>query len=779
VGVLAAGVWPVHAQLSAAPVAVAVAASQPQPAGPSTLEAQDIRGRFDQETVATGEVEFRRGPLRIKADRLTYTGSSSQAHATGGVDVLHGGNRYQGPELLLNVESYTGYFLKPHYYFAKRGAGGDAERWDFIDSERGRGTTVTYSSCPRDGDKTPAWQLTADHLSIDFEHNNGVAEGAVLRFYGVPILAGPTLSFPVTSARRSGWLAPSLGLDTKAGFQVAAPYYWNIAPNYDATLTPTYAAKRGLGLQTELRYLRETDQGTFNQYTLPHDKLFGSDRNSSQWLHEGSAGGWVFYNVDATRVSDDDYWKDFTRNRISITPRLLPGHAEISSRWGAWTPYASVHRWQVLQDSDTTQSVLESPYDRYPQLGVRTVQQPLGGGLNMALEFEFNRFVNPEGYRASPPFPATPPATTPLPAAPRSTGSRAHALASLSWLWATPSWRIEPRLSLNTATYALDQPLTTGAYAGQRYASRTIPSYSLDSAWTFERDTLWLGREVRQTLEPRVAYVKTPFREQAGLPRFDSALKDFSVDSIYTDNAFSGIDRVSDAHQITTGVTSRVLGAKTGAEVMRFGMAQRFALQDQRITEKDDNQPVTQSLSDVLLFGSSSLTPRWSLNAAVQYSYDQGHVERSVLGARYTPGPFRVLNLAYRLKHGESEQVDLSWQWPLYGHSRSAARNLSGTSCAGAWYTAGRINYSLRESRVTDSVLGLEYDAGCWVGRMVGKRLSTGLSTATTQIGLEIEFIGLSRLGTNNPLKVLKDNVPGYRLLRDDPAAPAAIPTPP
>jgi LPS-assembly protein len=292
-----------------------------------------------------------------------------------------------------------------------------------------------------------------------------------------------------------------------------------------------------------------------------------------------------------------------------------------------------------------------------------------------------------------------------------------------------------------------------------------------------ERDAGWFGKAFRQTLEPRLYYLNTPYHDQSILPNFDAAAKDFNLESIYTDNAFSGIDRVSDANQLTAGVTTRLLDPTTGAEALRLGVAQRFLFQDQRITP--DGTPYTSRFSDLLLFGSSSLIDKWTFDTSLQYNSDIQRTVRSILGARFSPGPFRTVSATYRYTRDETEQIELGWQWPLYGPTppeRSSAalgvRNSgSGSSCGGSWYTVGRINYSTRDSRITDSIVGAEYDAGCWIGRIVVERLSTGTSDATTRLLFQLELVGLSKIGSS-PLQVLKDNVPGYRLLREDRAAP-------
>ena len=744
---------------------------QPPPRGeaakqlPTILLARELRGRPDLETVAEGDAELRRGGMVIRADRLSYEPPDDLAQARGNVRIARDGNVFSGPELQLKVQRFEGFFVNPTYYFGQVGAGGVAERLDFLGEQRAVATRATYSSCRPDdidGSGAPAWLLTTDRVKLDFDANEGIAEGAVLRFLGVPILAAPVLSFPLTDARKSGWLPPSINIDSKSGLQISVPYYWNLAPNRDATLTPTFSSRRSLGLDSEFRYLEPRYSGSTSLNLLPNDRITGRSRYAANVIHDADLVGDTRLQLNALRVSDDDYWKDFSRSVPSITPRLLASDLLVSRPFGAWTTYARVQKWQLLQSLDAP---VAAPYERVPQVGARTTFR-IGSGFKAGFEGEFNRFANPDNLAAVD--------------RQRVTGLRLHALGSLALPFVTPGWSVTPRLSFNAASYALDSPLTSGRFAGRSRVSRVIPSVSLDSTWVFERDTRWFGQAMRQTLEPRVLYVNTPFREQSGLPNFDAAAKDFNFESIYSDNAFSGVDRVSDAHQLTAGVTTRVLDPLTGAEALRLGVVQRFLFRDQRITP--DGQPFTQRFSDVLLLASTRLVKHWTLDASVQYSPNAGRTARSIVGARYSPGPFRTVNATYRLAPGGGEQVELGWQWPVYGPAVGNAPPLVGSSnpsCRGTWYSVGRINYSTSDSRVTDSVLGLEYDAGCWIGRVVAERLSTGRSEATTRLLLQLELVGLSRLGSN-PLQVLKDNIPGYRLLRDrpPPSAPSAPGTP-
>ena len=714
---------------------------------PIILQAREMRGRPDLDAEATGDVEFRRGSVVIRSDRLTYDQAEDLARATGNVVVSREGNVFFGPELQLRVERFEGFFRSPTYRFERTDAGGKATLIEFLDEHRAVAIDATYSSCSPD-DPDPPWILKAGRIETDRETSTGIARDAVLRFYGVPILASPVLSFPLNDERRSGFLPPSIGLDSRSGFQAAIPYYWNIAPNRDATITVLASTKRGPAVDAEFRYLQPAYSGDVELRLLPNDRQYdGHSRHAFRFIHEGLLPGDIYAQARVMRVSDDDYWKDFPGDRRSPTPRLLQQDVQLYRPFGDWSTYARVQRWQVLQTVDPTTRIDPPPYERLPQVGTRYAA-PWLGGVEVGFEGEFNRFANPDDHYLGS----------------RLTGDRFHALGSISRPFYSPGWTVVPKVSFNAASYSVDQPLPDG----KRSASRVIPTVSVDSAWALERDTQIFGKSFRETLEPRLFYVNTPFRRQDDLPNFDAFGKDFNFDSIFTENTFSGIDRVSDSHQLSAGLTSRLVDPQTGVEALRLGIVQRYLFNDQNVTP--DGQPLTRRFSDVLVLGSTSLVRNWTFDAQAQYNPDSNQIIRSVVGFRYSPGTYRTLNMNYRLSRGLSEQVEVGWQWPVYGRPRAGEggdRSANGRGCSGALYSVGRINYSTRDRRLTDSLVGLEYDAGCWIGRVIVERLSAGRDEATTRLLVQLELVGLSRLGSN-PLRVLRDNVPGYQLLRDE-----------
>ncbi|MBI5271195.1 MAG: LPS-assembly protein LptD [Burkholderiales bacterium] len=742
--------------------AQAAAPAAPVAPLPVELTANDVRSTLDGEAVAEGEVLLRQGAMHLSADLLRYHASTQWARASGQVQLRREGDLFTGTEAEVNLATRAGSVRHPTYHFARTGAGGQAERIDFSGERRLTAIKADYTSCPREqaaGDEMgpppqPDWLLSADRLELDFERNEGVAHGAVLQFLGVPILAAPAISFPATDERKSGWLPPALDSDTRGGISLAVPYYWNLAPNYDLITTPSVATRRGFGLEAELRYLQPADEGRLDVHTVPHDRVAAAGREtrySVDWAHVGTLAQDWRYAARVMRASDDEYWKDFSNQLPSLTRRLLPQGASLERRWWLGRDsrldfYARTQAWQVLQDEAT----ILPPYERVPQVGLRSEG---GAGLRWEVEAEANRFERADTLAGDT----------------RSDGARVHLQGALyrpfdeGWGWFTP------RLSFNAAGYRTDQPMSDG----RRDASRVIPTASADAGLRFDRASTLFDRDLRQTLEPRLHYVNTPWRDQGALPLFDTAASDFNAVSIYADNPFSGVDRIADTHQVTLGATSRWVERGSGVERLRLGVAQRFLFRDQRLTP--EGVEGDKRVSDLLLFGSGSLFQSWVFDGTVQYNAVVDRPVRSIVSARWQPEPFHTLSGTYRYARGLSEQFELGWQWPLY---RGAPR---ANGCGGTLYGVGRVNFSMRESRVTDSLAGLEYDAGCWIGRFVVQRVSTSLDEATTRWMLQLELVGLSRLG-GNPLKVLKDNIPGYRLLRDDadePASRLASPTTP
>ena len=723
---------------------------------PVFLSGRSLSVRPDLELELGGEVELRRADTVLRADHLDYDQARDLARARGNVRINQGGNVYVGPALDLRVDAFEGKFEQPTYRLLANDAHGEAERIDFLDDKRAVVRNATFTTCQRQPgpDWLPDWLLRAATLRFDTEEETAEAEDATLNFKGVNLVGVSSVTFPLTDKRKSGLLAPTFGVDSISGTEVTVPYYWNIAPNRDATLYPTLMSKRGVNYGGEFRYLESSYSGRLRADYMPGDLLRERDRWGWSYQHMGLldngtyTGGSLGLNLNLNRVSDDDYWRDFPRATTSLTQRLLANDASLNWGRGYYSATLRALQWQTLQDP---LAPITPPYDRLPQVTGRYLQ-PDAGGFELGMEVDYTDFQSNRLLTGQP------------------NAQRSYLRGQVSYPLVGAAGFVVPKLQLHAASYNFDAAL---ASTGQWQAARSVPTFSLDNGLVFERDASYFGNAFRQTLEPRLYYVYTPYVEQNHLPNYDSGLMDFNFASIYTENAFVGNDRISDNNLLTAGVSSRLLDPDSGAEIVRLGIAQRFRYTDQRVT-LPGGTPSPAGLSDILLGGGLTIDPRWYLDTVVQYNPTTQKSIRSTVSARYNPSNYRVVNLAYRFQRDLSEQVDIGWQWPindLWGDKGEDLGPGRGQG-AGRWYSVGRLNYSLQDSVLVDSVLGFEYDAGCWLGRVVVERLKTGLVSSTQRIMFQIEFVGFSRLGID-PLQSLQRNIPRYQYLREQVSPPS------
>ena len=727
---------------------------------PTFVFGDAISGRTDIETVVEGNAELRQGPTAIKADRLEYYQPDDTVKARGNVHISASGNQFRGPELEFKIDAFEGYFKDPTYRFLSNGGNGTASRIDFVGDKRLIARNASFTTCERNDETTwePAWVLTGSSFKFDLDQEVGEATGAVLRFKGIPILAGPTISFPLSNKRKSGLLPPTFNVDSTSGVMVSQPYYFNIAPNRDATLTPTIMSKRGLDLGGEYRYLDAGYSGRLRGNYTPSDLLRQRDRWSFSAQHVGTfytgipAIGNLGLNLNLNRVSDNDYWRDFPRSSTSLTQRLLTSDASASWGRGYFSTTVRALKFQTLQDP---LSVIVPPYDRLPQVtaAYTRVNVPIAGfnGFDYSVNGDFTRFSADKLLTLQP------------------NSDRAVTIAKISRPWISPGFYVTPKLQVQATTYRFDSPLVNG----QLSSSRVVPTFSLDSGLQYERSASLFGRSFTQTLEPRAFYVRTPFRDQSALPNYDSGLNDFNFATIFTENAFVGNDRISDANLLTLGVTSRLLDPDTGAEAVRVGVAQRLRFSDQKVT-LPGALPVTDRISDLLFGTTINWVPQWAVDSTVQYNPKLKTSERSSFGVRYNPGPYRVVSAALRRQLGISNAVDVGWQWPINdlwgdkGKDLGPGRGQGG----GRYYSVGRLNYSFQDKKLVDAIVGVEYDGCCYIGRVVLQRSQNGTGTSNTRILFQLELVGFSRLGVN-PLDTLKQNIPRYQLLRDQVSPPS------
>jgi LPS-assembly protein len=680
---------------------------------PTTLGAERMTGRPEHDVILERDAEIIRGQTILNADRATYNIIEDEVQASGNVRMKRFGDRYTGEELRLKLDTGKGYVLKPTYRLELNKAQGKAERIDFEARDRARVSEGTYSTCEG---PDPDWYLEANTLNLDTGRDIGTASTSIVYFKGVPILGTPYMSFPLSDARKSGFLPPTVGTTNKGGLELTVPYYFNIAPNRDLTVYPKIISQRGLQLGAQGRYLGETFAGETRVESLVNDRLSKSDRYAISSTHRQTFAPGLTFSSDLNAASDDNYPNDFPTSLTTARQRLLLRDMNLGYAGSFWTAAARASNYQVLQDP---LSHIDPPYARLPQLTFNAARQDVKG-FDWSVASEATRFWHPDSVRFV-------------------SGDRVVVNPRISYPTIRPGYFLTPSFSVHAATYSIDNP----APGAPSTLTRVLPTLSADSGLIFERDTSFFGNPATQTFEPRLFYVYTPFRDQTQLPNFDTGLADFNFSQAFSENRFSGHDRISDANQLTAAVTSRFIES-SGTERMRFALAQRFYFNDQRVVAASN-----ETRSDMLLAIGGQVTSSISIDTNVQYSQSLRTVSRSSYGVRYQPGQKKVLNLQYRRDLlAALELVDVSGQWPI----------------ASRWYAVGRVNYSLLDKKVAEGLLGMEYKADCWVFRVVGQRLPTATGVVTTALFFQLELNGLSKLGSN-PIEVLRSSIPGYQLV--------------
>jgi len=682
---------------------------------PIFVEADRIQGTQGLDLEADGNVVLRRRGEALFADQLRYLFQTSDVTAVGNVRVDRLGDIITGDRAEFNLKTESGYIDKPTYRFRQIHAHGQADKLIIKDRDRSVAVRATYTNCNVGSDD---WYMKVQRLDIDRLRDVGVAHDATLYFEHVPILYTPWMDFPISSGRKSGFLPPTWGTSSSTGFEFLLPYYWNIQPNMDYTIAPRVMAKRGVMLDNEYRYLQPDFKGQLQADFLPDDRVTGSSRWFVSLLHEQTLGRGLTGGLNLQRVSDTSYFADFSSQVAVTSQTALPQQGWLRYEGGWWSVYALAQQFQNLQPA-----TISTPYAQFPQVTLVASQENIKG-FDPAFLGQVVNFQQPALL----------------------SGVRQIYYPWVSYPWRTPLFYVTPKIGLNYTHYNFPgsdvQPET-----------RTLPILSVDSGMSFERQTFVGGREFTQTLEPRLYYVYIPFRDQTQLPIFDTSLKDFDFTSIFSENIFSGGDRINNANQVTAAAITRMINPATGVEQWRALIGQRYYFQPQEVTLASTlpTTPVpnvgtiTSSRSDLLAGFSGKFRPTWSLDTFLDYGVAPSQTQRFDVAVRNQPEPGKVLNLSYRYTRDFVDQVDISGQWPL---SRR-------------WAGVFRWNYSLQPASPLEALAGLEYNHDCWAARFVFHRFLTATQQWSNALFFQLELTGLSRLGTN-PFQVLRQGIGGY-----------------
>jgi LPS-assembly protein len=689
------------------------------------LRADRLGGESQQWIEAEGNVEMRARRQTVVADWLRYDIPTDEFWGKGHVIMRSGIDWITGPEAKFKRDDSTGFFTSPEFHFGENDSRGDASMLTFLGEDKYQVKDLRYTTCVPDNND---WYLTSADVDLDKARSVGIAHDATVYFKDVPILYSPYLSFPLSNERKSGFLTPVYGSSNLRGFEFTLPYYFNLAPNYDATLLARPMTRRGLQMDGQFRYLFPDSSGEMDGEFLPHDRVTGTNRWAVAWRHNQNFGNGFAGFINTQEVSDDTYFADLS-DRLQLTSQTnLPHDYGITYNTG---PLSMLARWQSFQTLQDPDNPITPPYFREPQLTM-AVKPVEWHGFDFAAVGEFVRFHQP--------------ALVP-------NGNRSVLYPTVSWSQQGSAWFFTAQTGLHMTNYDLEGTPTTPV----TNFNRVLPITTVDSGLIFERDSEWFGRSFIQTLEPRAYYVEIPYRNQSTYPNFDTATDDFNFSHLFTANRYLGTDRIGDANQMTLAVSSRFLDPATGAEQMRFSIGQQYYFKSQQVTLNEP--PRTTNSSDILVAGEAKMSDVWSAAGLLVYQPSPKQTEELDFAVRYQPANGAVVNAAYRYirqyvnssgQESQLKQIDLSGQMPMGAN----------------WSAIGRWNYSLVDAKTLEGVLGFEYNGGCWIFRIAAQRLQTNTQTYSTSVFVQLELNGLARLGTN-PGDVLRRSVPGYSTAND------------
>ena len=758
---------------------------------PVFLSANRMGGEVEREFSAEGEAELRKIGTVLNADYMTYWPIDDEVEAEGNVLLEQGEDRISGPKMRLKLEDQVGFFEQPAYLIKRPPKGGaaspasafraealdepqgfddwdsgfatpaqslsssetigrtmtegrgEADRIDFEGENQIRLTNSTYTTCAPGNDD---WYAKTSSLKLDYDREVGEGTDGTVYFKDVPIFYSPWLSFSLNNERKSGFLAPSFGTSSDNGVEIDLPYYWNIAPNMDATITPRVMSKRGVQLNNEFRYLNTAFggryQGEVNAEILPDDQLRdGDQRYGFSVLHKQTSANGFSGLINYNKVSDDDYYTDLSSQIAKTSQTQLLQQGQVTYGGGGWwTATANVQQYQTLQPDSA--NLVEEPYKLLPQLTLNA-RKPDLYSTDAAFYGQYTHFTREDQQLNSTFIDGI-------------NADRMVLYPQLSLPYVTPGWYVTPKIGVNYRKYSISGQLDSTPDS----ISVTLPIFSVDSGMTFERPSNWFGRDYTQTLEPRLYYLNIPYEDQSDIPLFDTSSADFNFAQIFSENQFSGWDRISNANQLTAAATTRLIEPNTGAEVMRAMLGQRFYFKQNKVgltSTVEESEDGLWEQSDVLAAFSGQVLPKVYGDLAWQYNVSDNEVKRYSMGVRYQPEPGKVLNAAYRYNNDANspiDQIDVSGQWPL----------------SGRWHAVGRLNYSFQDDeidqggRMIESIGGLEYNGGCWVLRGVVRRAALTEEDASTSFFIQLELNDFSRIGSN-PLDLLKRNIQGYSLI--------------
>ncbi len=668
-----------------------------------TIEADTVSGKEGEHLLFEGNVELNQKGKTIKADEVTITENPRKMRIEGNLEVVDQDMVIKAATAKIQNNGKDSEFTTVKYEFTSRHSYGKASSIRSNDSQAIL-SDASYTTCPGDN---PAWELTAKKLTLNRESGFGTAKNAKFTFKGIPVLYTPFVSFPIDNRRKSGFLFPRVGQNNKSGLELSMPYYWNIAPQYDATLTPRFLSRRGLLLENEFRYMDNAYQGRIQVDYLPKDQVANNNRYMYSLDHVGKSlfGHWDIH-LFGSATSDEDYLEDFGNNLGFISTSFLTRQAEARYQDKNNDFTALLRAYQVVDPNITNAT---RPYHLLPRLELKT-RVPLENNLlKLNVLSEYSRFTHPQ----------------------KTEGDRLNIVPRLSWNYITSGFYVKPALSWNITHYQTDLGDMT----------RSLPMLSLDSGLFFDK---YLKNNDLLTFEPRFFYLYAATRNQDNIPLFDTSEPAFSVATLFRENRFSGKDRIGDANQLSFALAGRYVEHDKKYETLTASIGQIFYIDDPQVTLAGSNT-ISGNRSGFV----SEITYRpdknWFFRSSFAIDSDWKTTENVNTSLGYKDQDNRLFNLEHIYHKDDIEQTGFSVAWPINNR----------------WRGLGRWLFSHQDSRTLEILAGLEYESCCWKLRLVNQRHVTDtLNDYNDSFYIQMVFKGVASVGEGSA--ILEKEISGY-----------------
>lgn len=700
------------------------------PENVTRLTADQATGQTNAMHKAQGDVIVERNNETLNAEWVEYDQRTENVVAGDKFTLTRAnGQTVQGEKLHYNLADKTGSaensaFEAEHEGRRLQGVSGSLEMQD---GQHSRMKDVKFNTCNA-GDTS--WYIQAAELKNNQQTGIGVAKHARLVLGGVPVLYTPWADFPTRGNRKSGLLVPTLSIGSD-GTEIELPYYLNLAPNYDATITPGVITARGATLGGEFRYLNSKYSGSLKARYIPHDRRSQkNNRFEAKWQHSQQFAPNLQGGVDITQVSDDNYYRDFYGRYDVASSVNLNRSAWLNYQKNVWgEPVKArllVQKYQTLADSSGNK---DRPYALLPELSAKWQKNHKDAQYDVTAQA--TRFEHDT----------------------KQSGVRAVLYPSVKWNFSNRWGYIRPKVGVHATQYWLDD--FSGSQA--RNETRVLPIANVDTGITLEREFTWRNnRRYVQTLEPRLFYNYVASKAQNHLPNFDSALTDFSYEQLFRENVYSGYDRINNSNSLAMGLQTRILDGNDGKEKIRAGIGQKLYFNTDSVVLNGALERTPRRRGDIAAFAGGQVHRNWYFDGNIHYNESAKQTQNWSTGIRYNPEAGKVLSA--RFKYGRNEeiytgyydklkQIDLAMQYPLNP-------NL---------YAVGRLNYSLSPQTPLEQTFGLEYknSCGCWSASLVAQRYITGLNEHKNAVYFTLQLKDLSSLGSDTYEK-LRLGIPGY-----------------